>query len=758
MRRTPIFSFSGITIHVFFLIAICFTLYYRHSIYLFEGYDARNYALLLRHYFEWTPVGLAWSWDPMQGMGLTCMFEGYTVYPFLTFILPISFAAQKIIYFTLCTVQMFLASYLLLWSMDIKKEHALYGSWACVMCVFPLQFQPVPLSQSYVMFVQMGFLYSTQLILLALYRLIGRRAGITNICVWAAFLATLFIQSYSSFSSSPAIAPVLLLGGLLLLFLSESRKEVLQKIAAPFVALFMLAVTGLLPWLFGQVMQSARYTLNAEFPDIHPKWNFASVLIYPMLASKFIIAFAFFGALHMLTRKDLKLRITGMFMLLYMALIAVTSYFYLSLYDMRSQLRPIYYEFAFMPFYAFSAVYAFGNSVKFLFKRVVKRDIPRFTATQIFAAASMYVVLIALSAFVFKKYRPVPPLWQETSITRRLVAETQLHPGSLFRGRSAWLTTWQPPDEPALSVTHSPDGQKLSDAPLLTLRQLDESHTALEMFLEYDIPTIECYNQSVSVPFYLVGSRLASQSPWGPNFTYFSKLNVPLLSAMGVRFVMASSQFAVPGTSLAAYQIKEATEPVGAGDAPGARPTPPPADSKGLFLYELANPNVGNYSPVEPTVVQSINAMLDIMGRPDFDFTQRVLLTTPLPEGTQLTRADAVSITVKRGGLHIRAKSAGTSLLLLPFEFMNAMRWVPDMPSQQPVRLYRANLVMTGLLFQGELSGVLDCMPPPLPGGRARLKDYQDMKALGLKDVERMDLHGERAFFPSFVPEVRMMR
>jgi hypothetical protein len=199
------------------------------------------------------------------------------------------------------------------------------------------------------------------------------------------------------------------------------------------------------------------------------------------------------------------------------------------------------------------------------------------------------------------------------------------------------------------------------------------------------------------------------------------------LAAAGVRFVMSASQFSAPGASLAAHEAAHENTPA-------------------TYLYELASPNLGGYSPVEYALAPTINEALDLLTDKDFNFARRVVLHRPLPNGTALTPGKFVSLTVEPSGIRIQAHSQGTSLLLLPFEFRNSMRWIPDNTGLSQAQPLRANLAMTGLLFSGAVSGLLECAPSPASAGFSSLQTLLDMRDMDLKGLRRRDLSGADAY------------
>src|SRR5262249_32127282 len=105
-----------------------------------------------------------------------------------------------------------------------------------------------------------------------------------------------------------------------------------------------------------------------------------------------------------------------------------------------------------------------------------------------------------------------------------------------------------------------------------------------------------------------------------------------------------------------------------------------------------------------------------------------------------------------RGGLHVSGQSDGTSLIVLPQQFSHCLR-----ARDASVRLVRANLMMTGVIFSGEIdSDIIFDYGPFTP--RCRLADISDFKKLKRKMDERaVPLSGED-LFPNWEASVAKLR
>jgi hypothetical protein len=168
------------------------------------------------------------------------------------------------------------------------------------------------------------------------------------------------------------------------------------------------------------------------------------------------------------------------------------------------------------------------------------------------------------------------------------------------------------------------------------------------------------------------------------------------------------------------------------------------------YVYELPKPNVGNYSPTRVTIARTGEEIMARVAAPDFDFLHEVVLSG-VP-GTPLVPARDMRLSVIRGGLHVSGKSDGTSLVVLPQQFSNCLQ-----PSDPKVRLVRANLMLTGMIFSGEVdTDILFQYGMFSPG--CRRADLVDVKRLDLKIDLRMNHLSEGPLFPDWDGGIRALR
>ena len=156
-------------------------------------------------------------------------------------------------------------------------------------------------------------------------------------------------------------------------------------------------------------------------------------------------------------------------------------------------------------------------------------------------------------------------------------------------------------------------------------------------------------------------------------------------------------------------------------------------------VYELPHPNIGDYSPVEVVTASSGAAMTAALTKADFDFTRQVVVAAPIQ--TLLVPARDMRFSIVRGGLHVSGKSDGTSLVVLPQQFSHCLR------ARDPgVRFVRANLLLTGMIFSGEVDTDIS-FDYGLFSPACRYADLRDFKQLDLRiDLRVPHLQGDRWF------------
>lgn len=246
------------------------------------------------------------------------------------------------------------------------------------------------------------------------------------------------------------------------------------------------------------------------------------------------------------------------------------------------------------------------------------------------------------------------------------------------------------------------------------LRSYDR-HLPMSGLWDMRIPTLEDNNHVVTPPFHYLLSRLLSrpQDYHSRNWATLSALRPGLMAALGMRFVLSDRRLADSALTLRHEQRN--------------------ADGITIYAYELAHPNLGDYSPTEGALAADATAMVAVMKDDAFDYRTKVVVDTEL--ASALVSATSGQLFYERGGARIRGRSKGRSLLVVPLQFSNSLKIVENASSDPTsVELRRVNLLETGVLFSGTLDVKLAHVFGPFRGTGGRLQDIADCKRLGIRE------------------------
>jgi hypothetical protein len=236
------------------------------------------------------------------------------------------------------------------------------------------------------------------------------------------------------------------------------------------------------------------------------------------------------------------------------------------------------------------------------------------------------------------------------------------------------------------------------------------------------VPTLDEYSQLVTPQASYLQTALLGSNPGLNGFGYGLIIgpgtNIELifktLQALGVRYIFNPS----PLLEADKRQVPSVKVPHRPHDAlPGEEP--------GIWhIYELPDPNIGNYSPTDVVVADSARDIVAVLGAKDFDFRRRVVLPSG---GPSLVPARDTRLTINRGGgFHVSGKSNGVSLIILPQQFSNCLK-----ASDSDVRVVRANLFWAGVIFSGVIDTDVSFDYGMFSSG-CRRADIADMKRLGI--------------------------
>jgi hypothetical protein len=286
----------------------------------------------------------------------------------------------------------------------------------------------------------------------------------------------------------------------------------------------------------------------------------------------------------------------------------------------------------------------------------------------------------------------------ETPITRILKAEARLVPGEPFRGRVASI--WG--RSPAV-LNRGAAGQVRYFSQLATGNLHDGPGLSQD-----DIPTWAEYNRLMT-----------------PARFVFQAADLRMMRSAGVRFVITDApmpeaklraELTIPTPPSAQQQLLFSSQPA--------------FESFQLYLYELENPNLGQFSPIEVKQVEDARSVREALVNPNWKLEHTVFGVIPGPGPFQ--KASLESFTIARDGYKVRAQSEGSAILLLPIEFSRCLT-VRSRVDGPPPRLFRADLVLTGVLFDHRLDADISFRVGPGEASRCRLQDADDAERMHLR-------------------------
>ncbi len=233
------------------------------------------------------------------------------------------------------------------------------------------------------------------------------------------------------------------------------------------------------------------------------------------------------------------------------------------------------------------------------------------------------------------------------------------------------------------------------------LKAVGNDHRTIGLWY-YDIPTLVEFSQTLTPLIFAVVKRYLSypDDPQYRNILHMRRPDLTILRLLGVRYVIADG----PQPAAGMRRVLESS-----------------AGSENLAVDEVPAPNLG-VSPIEISPLEMNRSALEWLGDPAHDFTAEALLAGDNPG--PLVPAASIGIVVEKGGIRVRATSPGKSLVVIPFQFSHCLRASAGNTAAPELR--RADLLLTGVLFEGELDTTIKYRQGPFEGVSCRIRDLQE--------------------------------
>jgi hypothetical protein len=716
--------------------------------------------------FEWSrPFDLA-PFNPLSGMGSTFFPNTPWLNPAaLALALPLPREACYLISYFVYFVELGLSLVLLYRVIELTPLEAILCAQLYLLILFPpsnVAFATLPW---YSLLPVKAHLVAICNTLLVLILIIGRYGFWPNVACAVGIVFLLFCGVFSSPITFLTYAPMYAIASVALLWGTKpNAKELRWKLAAVLASGALLWFSGFKDYLQGTSLISSRAMLYppafAAGTDLLT-WNYwraawakfdtcvHPIFLCPRVPNFYLFVGSLLGAVLALFQRS-RLRPLAAGTLFFFAFICVFDFAdRISLFGSAHAIAPAFLLWSTYPF----AVLFLGLLI-FRVVQIIATPLPAVlrplhfsasfkTAASGFGAAALTLIIpaFALADWQFRArlLQPPPPAHNPQiallgpsnvrharigAITRYLIDHASIAPGATFRGYTAtYLVDPQGPVWRQLQTSSASKEQLSKLGVYVAARQFFDRHYQNRLqetdLWEHNIPTLEEYGQWVTKSAYLAldmlfnpGGQLNSGArPFNAGvFLRLYDLNLDLLPFLGVRYLITDITLHDPRATLRAEQSSH--------DAPP------------IFLYEIANPNLGDWSPIKTVVARSFGEAMSLVRSREFDLSRTAVVFDRI-EGP-LVPAQNVTFRFVRGGFHVTAEAEGTALLVLPVQYSTCWRPVTSAAGAPGMALQRVNGFQTLLRFSRRVDASFEFAFGLFGETGCRSGDAVELKSLGV--------------------------
>jgi hypothetical protein len=664
------------------------------------GYIDGQYLLTLgRNQSEFMGPIFGFSTNPLQGLGDLWFFTNTRWIPELSVSRLLTDPEwQRIAVHTLALLEIFCVTFLLADWLYASLGKAAASAWLAVLMISPITYPGLIYNISYDA-PELATLTALPLLIVPLWARTGRGALWSDaVCiVGIGLLLWLHFVAFSLFTA--LVYPFLMVVGLIFLVASwRNKNEFWRKLICASALLVLLIVSGLPQALLGITLDTAFYLFPERLmPSAHALSDGSILLRLNQPVGVALAGLGLLGAACQVRFGDERRRWFASAVLILVLLIICTSVFYAVAGS--SGAKPIYYEYVLWPVYAIFAVPFLaiaGRAGWRLFASAwppIAQRQPRWPWLVLPLAA----VLILhsrnyLSGAMNERPNIYPP--KMTPLVEYLRGEIALAPGAPFRGRVTTIT--------GQNVRGGVTWDQMFGFDMELIRSVGNDHRTIGLWY-YNIPTLIEFSHTIPPLLYELAERYLA---YASDLQVRTLLNmrrpdIHVLRLLGVRYLITDSHLPTPGTRRVSVM-------------------PLPDDGRILAVDEIPNPNIG-ISPTTTIRPKSANEALDWIGRTENDFERTAILEGPDPG--PLSPAKDIDIRIQRDGIAVRGSSPGRSLVVLPFQFSHCLRAVMH-GAGKPPELRRADVALTGLLFDGDLDVTIAYLQGPFQNALCRLDDF----------------------------------
>jgi hypothetical protein len=667
--------------------------------------DGHYLVTLARNQAEFSAGEFGFSTNPLQGLGDLWFFTNSNWLPELAVSRLFSDPAWQIVAVqSLAFSELFAMTFALAYWLYGSPAKAAASAWLAVLVIMPLSYPPL-IYDILADAPSHATLIILPLIVVALWAGVGQSAPWTD-AIRACLIGLLLWLHFIALGLFTALTyPFLAVAGVVFTAAAwPSRREFWGKTIWGFLLIVGLLLSGLPQALFGIAWDNA-FTLYPErlMPPVPELGDGSLLLRFAEPVGVAVATMGMIGAWYSVRFGHGRVRTFAFAVLLFVGLLLVATLIYAAVGGAAA--RPVYYEYVLWPVYPILAVPLLAvlwRSLRLALASVLPRG-------RVSSSSWAWVVLPIAAVLILHgpnyfagvhKSRPniFPP--GPTLISEYLRAEIGLVAGAPFRGRVVTLT--------GQALPSGTSWERIFELDMGLLRTVGNDHRTIGMWY-FGIPTLMEFSHTIPPFLYAIAQRYLSYKG-DTHMRYLLNMrrpSIPVLRLLGVRYIVTDSAQPTTGTQRRIAMLL-------------------PNGSDILAVDEIANPNLG-VSPTSTIVLRSAEQGFDWIGDGKNDFEESALLDGPEPG--PIIRASQPTIRVERDGLRVRATSGGRSLVVIPFAFSRCLRVTAE-GSARPPELRRADLALTGILFDGELDVTIQYRQGPFQQARCRLDDFADERRL----------------------------
>jgi hypothetical protein len=672
---------------------------------LFDGFDGGYMRDLAQRQFDWHVPLFTASIDFFQGLGDIFFPINFRLFP--AFVAASSLGSgmlAKVVIYGCILAELSVASVMFGRSLGLSRTLSVAAMLLTCLVTFPFHGHGLVYGIATVA-PQFETVVAAVMAMAAAFMYFGRRSWWADMPYALLMLTLLNWVILADIAGFILIVPFVLICGISGILAAANSYERWCKIGLGLVAGVMLVATGPALYLASVLIDTAAVTFPFELANDRATFQFASILFHwgsVGLAGPLLVVLAIAGSLVVIYERRLPtLRIFAITLLTYLST-CLTFAVLAIIFDFWRGPSPLYFELFVVPLYAIFAV---------LFVARILECIQNIGGWRPWWSAPLDIGLVTASvvlAIGFAANTPFPvgdfqfpP--QANAFTQLLAEEAGMQRGSQFRGRTANITGRSFDRNITWFDLHFGDS-------VIAKETGNEMRVAGLHF--FGIPSLFEYTPTISPAFYATMTRLLGRpgDVQMRSVTVLREIKPNILAMLGVRFVITDFPFEGSATLRVSLPIKDRI----------------------LYLYEIAEPNIGNYSPTVVHSLPSASEMIELLRSADFDASRELIGDLPVPVDG-LVKARNARLAFDGLSLKVEAESPGWSILLLPLEFSRCLATTSGQ-SGKPI-LFRANLLETGILFSGRLDTAISARTGPFLNPGCRLRDYFDVRSLRIGEI-----------------------